>query len=171
MTKSYRIIRLDFYLFRLVSSLQSFSESYTGQDSSHDSFNRQYRHGRACLFQIWLRWVRRFTDVPTDRHTHLQTHRSLHLQLHHGVLAQLVPTRRCHLINPDQLGLVAHAISTETLNKPRLTAVLTCGGRDRGRKRGQEIRGRKWKRVITGNKDVWAQLSPTTLVFCALLEV
>lgn len=67
-----------------------------------------------------------------------RTRRSLHLQLHHGVLAQLVPTRCCHLINPDQLGLVAHAISTETLNKPRLAAVLTCGGRGRERKEREE---------------------------------
>lgn len=83
---------------------------------------------------------------PHKTHTHLtntHTHtcRSLHLQLHHGVLAQLVPTRRCHLINPDQLGLVAYAISTETLNKPRLAAVLTCGGG--GKKRERERTGNK----------------------------
>lgn len=58
-----------------------------------------------------------------------RTHINLHLELHHGVLAQLVPSCCCHLINSDQLGLVAHAISTETLNKPRLTAVLTCSRR------------------------------------------
>jgi len=70
------------------------------------------------------------TDRQTHTHTHTHTHRgSLHLQLHHGVLAQLVPARGCHLISPDQLGLVAHAISTETLDKPRLTAVLTCSER------------------------------------------
>lgn len=79
--------------------------------------------------------------MSPQKQTH--THRCLHLQLHHGVLAQLVPTRRCHLINPDQLGLVAHAISTETLNKPRLTAVLTCGGRDSERKKKKEKTGNK----------------------------
>lgn len=66
-----------------------------------------------------------YLQTRTQTHTHTR----LHLQLHHGVLAKLVPTSRCHLINPDQLGLVPHAISTETLNKPRLAAVLTCSER------------------------------------------
>ena len=135
--------------------------------------HRQYRHARACLSQIWLRWVKRLNDVPAHTHTHIYKQKSLHLQLHHGVLAQLVPACRCHLINPDQLGLVAHAISAETLNKPRLTAVLTCSsGRDGGKKRGQEISKAKNEREwLQETRDVCELEWILQLWYHCLLEV
>lgn len=145
-------------MFHLVSSnLQWVIHRIRQAPVIHSTTDNTAMSEHAYSKSDWDDW--RCSVMSTQTQTHTQ--RSLHLQLHHGVLAQLVPACGCHLINPNQLGLVAHAISAETLNKPRLTAVLTCRGRERETDKSWR---NKNERVITGNEDVWAQLNWTRLV-------